>query len=140
MRRMLVFMMVLLATVLLATAASADGNSKVVYTWTVSDLGQGGWGGGPLYADGSTGGNFAFSLDDGQEIFHLHPTSWSEVVPGEVVDICFTLHQIKGPQMAPSSFCLSDMGIVLPVTGTPIIIPNPDLPDTQTLIRVTPAN
>lgn len=140
MRKMLVLIGVLLLVALMTTVASAGGNSKVAYTWTVADLGQGIWGGGPLFADGATGGNFAFSAENGQLIFHLHPTSWSEVVPGEAVDICFALHEIKGSSGLPPSFCFTDIGIVLPVTGTPIIIPNPDVPDLQLLIRVTPAN
>jgi hypothetical protein len=140
MKRMFVLILALMLVGLTATVASAGGNSNVEYTWTLSDLGQGVWGGGPLYADGSTAGNLAFSGFNGQLVFQLRPTSWHEVVPGEVVDICFALHEIKGSTGFPSAYCLSDVGILLPVTGTPIIIPNPDVPGTRLLIRVTPTN
>ncbi len=39
---------VLVLAASLTTAAYAGGNSKVEYTWTVADLGQGVWGGGPV--------------------------------------------------------------------------------------------
>jgi hypothetical protein len=140
MKRMFVLILALLLVASTATVASAGDNSKVEYTWTLSDLGQGVWGGGPLYADGSAAGNLAFSGFNGGLVFHLHPTSWHEVVPGKVVDICFTLHEIKGETGFPPAYCLSDVGVLLPVTGTPIIIPNPDVPDLQLLMRVTPTN
>lgn len=140
MKKLWIVLGVLILAALMTTSAFADGNSKVVYTWTLADLGQGLWGGGPLFADGSTGGNLPFSAGNGQLIFHLQPTSWSEVVPGELIDICFASRLIKGPPIFPPAFCLSDFGILLPVTGTPIIIPNPDVPDLNLLIRVTPVN
>jgi hypothetical protein len=144
MRKIIVLFGVLVLAALMTTGAIADGNSNVAYTWTLADLGQGIWGGGPLFADGSTGGNLPFSAENGQLIFHLHPTSWSYVVPGESVDICFTLHEIKGSLGFPPSFCLTEVfspaGIPVTGTGMPLIIPNPDVPDLNLLIRVTPAN
>ena len=138
MRKLILLIMVLVLAAATMTVAVAGGNSPVQYTFTFTDLGQGGHGGGPLYADGSAGGNFAFSGDDGQVVIHLHATSWSWVVPGEVLDICFDTQQIKGPPLLPPSVCFSDAGIVLPVNGTPVVIPNP-LGD-EALVRVTPAN
>jgi hypothetical protein len=41
--------------------ASAAG-SAVVGSYTIVDLGQGGWGGGPLYANGTVGGRAHFSF------------------------------------------------------------------------------
>ncbi len=140
MRKIIVLIGVLLLVALMTTVASAGDDSNVAYTWTVTELGQGFWGGGPLFADGSTGGNLAVSGRNGEVIFHLHPTSWTEVVPGEAVDICFTLHEIKGDSGLPPAFCGSAFGLVLPVTGTPVMIPNPISPDVRLLIRVTPAN
>ena len=123
----------------ITTAAFAGGNSPVQYTFTFTDLGQpGAHGGGPLYADGSAGGNMALSGLNGQVIVQLEATSWSEVVPGELIDICFDVHQIKGPPLLPPSFCFSQFGLALPVNGTPILISNPFAD--QALIRVTPAN
>jgi hypothetical protein len=53
MKKLFTMIGVLVLAASLTTAAYAGGNSKVAYTWTASDLGQGVWGGGPLYADGS---------------------------------------------------------------------------------------
>lgn len=135
MKNLLIVLVVLVLATLMTTAALADGNSQVAYTWTIADLGQGVWGGGPLFADGSTGGNLPASIFNGQLIFHLKPASWSETVPGEAVEICFDVREIKGSLGLPPSLCVE-----LPVTGTPIIIPNPDVPDLNLLIRVTPVN
>jgi hypothetical protein len=137
-------LLVLVLSALSASVASADGNANVVYTWTVNDLGQGVWGGGPLFDDGSAGGNFPLSFYNGQLIAHFQPVSWYEVVPGEFVDICFRVREIKGSMAPPYEFCFTDVfGGPLPVTGagTPLIIPHPD-PDIPhpLLIRVTPAN
>jgi hypothetical protein len=134
----------LLLAVLPASVASAGGNSNVVYTWTVNDLGQGVWGGGPLFEDGTTGGNFPLSFDNGQTIALFYPISWHEVVPGKFVDICFSVREIKGSYGPLDEFCFTEvLGEPLPVTGTgaPFITPHPD-PDIPhpLLIRVTPAN
>jgi hypothetical protein len=136
------FLALLVLVALPATAAFADGNPNVVYTWTVNDLGQGVWGGGPLFEDGTTGGNFPLSFDNGQTIALFYPISWNEVVPGESVDICFRVREIKGSYGPLDEFCFTDvLGGPLPVTGTPIIIPHPDpeIPH-PLLIRVTPVN
>lgn len=132
---------VLLGALALAMALSpvAHAGAKVVYTWTYTDLGQGVWGGGPLFAGGSTGGNLPFSADNGQLVFQLRPTSWSEPDPG-FIDLCFSVREMKGSSGYPGSFCTSDLEMLLPVTGTPIVIPNPFAPGTWTLLRVTPAN
>lgn len=136
------FLALLVLAALPATAAFADGKPNVVYTWTVNDLGQGVWGGGPLFEDGTTGGNFPLSFDNGQTIALFYPISWNEVVPGESVDICFRVREIKGSYGPLDEFCFTDvLGGPLPVTGTPIIIPHPDpeIPH-PLLIRVTPVN
>ncbi|MCL7452480.1 MAG: hypothetical protein M8467_05475 [Anaerolineae bacterium] len=144
MRKTRILLTMLVLAALPALVASADGNPNVVYTWTVNDLGQGVWGGGPLFDDGSTGGNFPLSFYNGQLIAHFQPVSWHEVVPGESVDICFRVREIKGSFGPPYEFCFTDiLGGPLPVTGTgmPMIIPHPD-PDIPhpLLIRVTPVN
>ena len=142
MKKTLVFLTMLVLAALPASVAFANGHQNVVYTWTVNDLGQGVWGGGPLFDDGTAGGNFPLSFYNGQAIAHFHPVSWEEVVPGESVNICFRVRQIKGDLGLPSEFCFTDvLGGPLPVTGTPIIIPHPDpeIPH-PLLIRVTPAN
>jgi hypothetical protein len=139
MRKLSLLIMVLALAVATTTPALAGGNSPVQYTFTFTDLGQpGAHGGGPLYADGSANVLMTLSDMDGQAIFRLQATSWSEVVPGESVDICFDVYQIKGPPLLPPSFCFSDIGIILPVSGTPIVISNPFAG--EILVRVTPAN
>ena len=139
MRKFVPALMVLILAFAMTTVASAGGNSSVQYTFTFTDLGQpGAHGGGPLYADGSADGGMTLSAMDGQEIIHFQATSWSEVIPGEAIDICFNVYQIKGPPIFPPTFCFSNAGIVLPVSGTPIRISNPFAD--EAVIRVTPAN
>jgi len=137
MRKLVALLMVLVLAAATTTAALAGGNAPVQYTFTFTDLGQGGHGGGRLYADGSADGRITLSAEDGQLIVQIHATSWSWVVPGESVDICFDVQVIKGPPFPPS-LCFSDAGIALPVSGTPVVIPNPV--GDQALVRVTPAN
>jgi hypothetical protein len=144
MMRKTFLLVVVVLTALSTSVAFADGNPNVAYTWTVNDLGQGVWGGGPLFEDGSTGGNFPLSFDNGQTIAHFQPIYWYEVDPGESVNICFRVREIKGAWDGPDEFCFTDvLGGPLPVTGTgqPLIIkhPDPDIPH-PLLIRVTPAN
>ncbi len=120
--------------------AYAGGTSKVAYTYTYTDEGQGVWGGGSLFADHSTGGNVAFSADNGQTVFQLHPTSWSEPFKG-YVDVCFAVREMKGSSGFPPSFCTYEsLGLLVPVTGTPIVIADPFEPTEQLLMRVTPAH
>lgn len=138
MRKLVVLLMVLVLATTVTTVALAGGNSPVQYTFAFTDLGQGAHGGGRLYADGSADGHLALSAMDGLVIAHIYATSWSEVVPGETIDICFDVHQIKGPPILPPSLCFSEAGIVVPVTGTPVVISNPFAD--EALIRVTPAN
>ena len=139
MRRLILLIMVLVLAATTTTAAIAEGNSPVQYTFTFTDLGQpGAHGGGPMYADGSANVHMTLSAMDGQAIFQLQATSWSEVVPRESVDVCFDVYQIKGPPLLPPSFCFSDFGIVFPVSGMPVIISNPFAD--EALVRVTPAN
>lgn len=131
----------LLVAASMTQVAYAGGNSKVVYTFTYTDQGQGVWGGGSLFADGSAGGNVAFSADNGQTVYQLHPTNWSEPDPG-LIDLCLTVREMKGSSGFPPSFCIGGppLDLLLPVTGTPIVISDPFDPTEQLLIRVTPAN
>lgn len=131
----IVLVMVVFLTAAVATAAT---NSPVQYTFTLTDLEQGVGGGGPLFADGSAGGHAVVSVLNGQVIAHLYPESWSEIVPGESIDICFNVIQPKGPPIFPPYFCTSTTGIDLPVSGTPVVITNPH-GGADLLIRVTPA-
>ena len=139
MRRVLALLGALVLAASMTQAAYATGNPKVVYTFTYTDEGQGVWGGGSLFTDGSAGGNVPFSADNGQTVYQMQPTSWSEPVPG-LVDVCLAVREMKGSSGFPPSFCLSDLGLLLPVTGTPIVVSDPFEPTEQLLIRVTPAN
>jgi hypothetical protein len=139
MRKLVPAFMGLVLAAAMTTVVFAGGNSPVLYTFTFTDLGQPGThGGGHLYADGSADGRMTLSAMDGQAIIQFQATSWSEVVPGEAIDICFDVYQIKGPPIFPQTFCFSDAGILLPVSGTPIRFTNPFADDA--VIRVTPAN
>ena len=139
MRKVVALLGAMLLAASMAPVAYAAANSRVAYTFTYTDEGQGVWGGGSLFADGSAGGNVPFSADNGQTVYQLQPTSWSEPVPG-LVDVCLTVREMKGASGFPPSFCLSDLGLLLPVTGTPIVMPDPFEPTEQVLIRVTPTN
>jgi len=138
MRKLVALFTALVLIASFSRVALAGENAPVQYTFTFTDLGQGAHGGGRLYADGRAEGGLTLAVLDGQAIVRVEATSWSAVVPGEAVDICFETQQIKGPPVLPPSFCFSQVGLPLPVTGTAIIISNPfgDL----ALIRVTPAN
>lgn len=114
-------MFVTLALLLTLSAFSVQARpvqaaGKVEYTWTLSTLGQLGWVGGPLFADGTVGGGGAFSLENGQVLADIAPTSWTENAAGEIT-VCVDIIQRKGPAGAlPPTLCI---GPVAP-TGTPI--------------------
>src|SRR5215211_4517513 len=122
---------VILATLVMPSITSAGGNSPVEYTWTLAALGQGGWVGGPLYADGTSGGGGAFSANNGQIVARIIPTTWTEPTE-DVVNICFTIVPIK-PAPAPGS----SMCITAEVTGTPTIV---SLFGEPHILRVTEVN
>jgi len=115
---------VLLLTVLASLSLHAAEASSNVGTYTITDLGQGAWGGGPLNADGTLGGGASYSAGNGSLVGKLVPTTWSFVNGKTAVSLCFIVQPIKGPPLFPSG-CL-----VVPVTGTPIVIEG-------TLFRVT---
>ena len=137
MRKLMSFVAIpVVAIALNASVALAGGQSSVTATWSVAQLGQGVHGGGPLYADGTGGGNVAFSAGNGAVIYHLDVTSWTDL-GGGMIDLCFDVREIKGSSGLPPSFCLSDIGLVLPITGTPIRI---ILNGVETVVRATLVN
>jgi hypothetical protein len=113
----------------LATPAFATA-SPVAGTYTVTDLGQGGWTGGPLYADETVGGGGGFSLStpDGQVVEKIVGGVWLPLGP-DAIHLCLDLVGIKN---APPSgtFCVD-----LPVTGTPVVVSLEE--GEQTLVRVS---
>lgn len=138
MKKLIILTIVLVLSAALVTIASAGGNSPVAFTFTFSDLDQGAHGGGPLYADGSAGGNWTLSVLNGQAVMRIDVVSWSYIVPGESIDLCVETYSIKGPPLLPPFVCLASSGIPFPIDRTPVVISNPhgDL----AIVRVTPAN
>jgi hypothetical protein len=128
MRRIVVSLaIVALAAGLMAPAVRASA-PPVSGTYAIADLGQGGWGGGPLYADGSVGGSGALSFSNGQVIGRVTGGTWS-LGAGPTVTICLDFQQTKGPAGAiPPSLCFGPL-----VPGKPVVVP--DSPNT--LFRVT---
>ena len=105
MRKLFIFLGVLVLVATLApSAALAEG--KVEYTWTLSALGQGGWVGGPLFADGTVGGGGAFSFSNGRVLADIAPTTWSENAAGEIT-VCLNIIERRGPPGAlPPALCI----------------------------------
>ncbi len=126
---------------LIALPASA---SSVVFTYTLADHGQGGWGGGQLFADGTAGGANGVSFFNGADVATFAASSWSlgtsaltSPSGGPGVDICGTLTVTKSNGFLPPPgvvpfFCLSFVvKTFLPITGQPIVV-------SGETIRVTP--
>jgi hypothetical protein len=128
--------LLLLSVVALAASAfviPVSANSPVVaYTFTVTDLGQGCWGGGALNTDHTISGGAACSMDNGQIVGLIQGTNWWNVGPG-AVEVCFTFVNHKGVIPLPPCFG------PIPVTGTPFVMTFPGS-DNPTLIRVTQVN
>jgi hypothetical protein len=107
-----------------AATAQAAGRSGVVGSYTIADLGQGGWAGGPLYADGAIGGggSVAFSVPapgagSVQEIARITGGTWSSAGPGAVA-LCLDQQPIKDPLgILSGPFCSPP----LPVNAGPVV-------------------
>jgi len=125
----------------LVVAPSARAAGKVSFTYAFADHGQGGWGGGPLFADGTASGANGISFANGADVGTFKASSWtsgtSAITGGPGVDICGTLTVTKSDGGLPPpgvypGFCLSFvLGTFLPITGQPIVL-------FGTTIRVTP--
>ncbi|HVH14152.1 MAG TPA: hypothetical protein VNA15_00325 [Candidatus Angelobacter sp.] len=127
----------------MATVSPAFARS-VAYTYTLADLGQGGWGGGPLFTDGQAGGANGISFANGADVGTFTASTWkagtSAITNGPGVDICGTLTVTKSdgtstglpPPGVYPGFCLSNViHTNFPITGTPVVI-------FGTVVRVTP--
>jgi hypothetical protein len=97
------------ATVSIASASTAT----VVGSYTFTDLGQGGWAGGPLYSDGTVGGGGSYSIDNGESAGLIQAVSWQPAGPDAVL-MCFTDTALKGQLLFPGTACFP-----LPATGAP---------------------
>jgi hypothetical protein len=129
--RLLGGVLALAALLVPPSAVLAGGNPTVSYTWTLAALGQGGWVGGPLFADGSAGGGGALSVGDGQLVERFRPTTWTEPVDG-VIHVCLDVSAVK-PAGGPGGAQCFDV----PETGTPIRV---TLFGTEHVLRVTEVN
>jgi hypothetical protein len=126
---------------LLAFSSVPVQASNVSFTYTLADLGQGGWGGGPLFANGVASGVNGVSFFNGADVATFKATSWtsgtSAITGGPGVDICGTLTVTKSNGFLPPpgvfpGFCLSFVvGTDIPITGGPVVV-------FGTVIRVTP--
>lgn len=129
------------------TGTSPHG--AVVGSYSIVDFELGIHGGGPLFADGTVGGNVAVNLsafgsESGDLIFQLRPTTWyyDDFIPGlnsEGIILNYQVEAVKGtpPPIGYPPGTFSDFA---PITGTPTRI---DIPPANTvghpdlLIRVT---
>jgi hypothetical protein len=124
--RQIIFSFALVLAVLAFGAAGAKATLSVVGSYTISDLGQGGWAGGPLYADGRVGGGgaVAFSTPFGTENWRVTGGTWTPT--GDKITICVTGQPIHDPVGIPIlPFCAP----IAPNSGPTVI--------DGTLIRVT---
>src|SRR5258708_17541053 len=88
-----------IAVMMMATTTLTFAQSNIVGTYTVADNGQGGWAGGPLYANGILGGTGAVSFNNGQEVGKVVSGTWQvdSSVAFSALDICFTIQPVKDP-------------------------------------------
>jgi hypothetical protein len=103
-----------------ATPGSAGGN--VLGTYTINDHGQGGWSGGPLYADGTVGGGGGISFGNGLEVGTVTGGTWASGPGPGTITLCLNVHPIKDPLgILASPPCTNPPTAgfpgVLPVTG-----------------------
>ncbi len=100
---------VFLASMWLPAVFAAEAPTTVVGSYTVADLGQGGWVGGALHSDNtiSGGGSYSASTPEGQVIAKITGGSWSgTLATGDTVTLCLDVLQIHGPAGAlPPEFC-----------------------------------
>jgi hypothetical protein len=101
-----------------AAGVAAGNGNPAIGTYTVSDHGQGGWTGGPLFADHTLGGagSISFSTPDGQVVYLIQPIDWSWA---DSQDVTLNFNNVlqQGPAVFGTSFPLS---LTLPVSGTPL--------------------
>ena len=121
---------------LLGVSPAFAGN--VLFTYAVADHGQGGWGGGPLFASGAAGGANGISFNNGLNVGVMKVSSWTAGTSaftsppgGPGVDICGSLTVTKSDGTATGLppvgfypfFCLSFVfHTYIPNTGGPVVM------------------
>jgi hypothetical protein len=106
----------------------------VLYTFTVTELGQGQHGSVALFDDFTVRGRLAVSLANGAVVVHLIPQFW-EPFPGEEVIVCFIFRVIMAPSDFPPLPPL--LCAVPPLSGTPIHVDNDGDGKTDLISRLT---
>ena len=110
------------------TAAAASAATTPVYTFTVTDVGQGVHEGGALLSDGSISGGGELSISNGTVIASITGVDWQQASP-DAVTMCFNFQFLKPPIPAHVE-CLT-----VPVGG-PTKVQLAGI--AETLVRVTP--
>ncbi len=134
-------LLVLIGVLVLVTASMtsvAFGSAKVAYTWDAADLGQGAWGGGDLFADGTVGGDAAYSFGNSQFVGALKPISWVKVGvdPASGADLIVLFFDVQ-PRKGPNPFGINPLPLgPLPATGVPTKVTFPG-EEEPTIFRVT---
>ncbi len=125
---------ILAASLLLGSIPGALALPKdVEFTWTIAALGEGAWGCGALFDDGSAKGNLPIEFGHGFVVGILTPVSWSQ--SNGFVEICFEVKKIiRDPIGALVADCIPD----IPITGIAIIVPDFGGMGPH-IVRVTPA-
>jgi hypothetical protein len=132
MRRILTIIGIAVVLLGVVPVTSVFASPQVAYTITITDLGQGCWGGGTLNVGGSMSGKASCAFDNGQVVYTIQLDSWSSPAPGYIT-FDYTIVPIKGYR-GPTSFSADP----LPVTGVPVIGIGPGA-TVPTLVRITPA-
>lgn len=124
--RRIVCLLALVLSALAVGAAAAEAAPSAVGSYTISDLGQGGWAGGPLYANGTVGGAgaVAFSTPLGTENWRITGGTWTQT--GDTITVCVTGQPIHDPAGIP----------ILPFCAPIVLDSGPTVID-GTLFRVT---
>src|SRR5258708_550720 len=116
MRKILAMLAALALPAMLAVAPiSAQASSNVVGTYHARDLGQGGWAGGPLYADGSLGGGGGVSFLNGAEVGVITSGNWWWIDSSDI-GVCLNTTATKDPlDILGFPFCVE-----VPVNAGPV--------------------
>ncbi len=111
-----------------AVPSAAYAAAPVVGTYDITDLGQGGHAGGPLFADGTVGGAGGLAYNDGANVELITAGSWSRVDAGHI-GMCLEA-TVEKPAPGATEYCF-----VLDANAGPTRITLPGN-TVQTIVRV----